>query len=90
MLTLYRYCRYFEYRIGFGKWSYSHPSGWTGRNVIIFGADMSLSVYVDNNRKHILIFEKGPKERLSEKSSAEKMYLIKFTKTNTRFCLSLH
>ena len=30
--------------IGFdGKGFYSHTSGWTGRNVIIFGADMSSS-----------------------------------------------
>ena len=36
--------RYFRYGIGFdGKGFYSHPSGGTGRNVIIFGADMSSS-----------------------------------------------
>ena len=44
--------RYFGYGIGFdGKGFYSHPSGRTGRNVIIFGADMSSSVHVDNKGK---------------------------------------
>ena len=35
--------KYFGYGIGFDKGFYSHPSGGTGRNVIIFGADMSSS-----------------------------------------------
>ena len=44
--------RYFGYGIGFdGKGFYSHPSGGTGRNVIIVGADMSSSVHVDNKGK---------------------------------------
>ena len=41
--------KYFGYGIGFyEKGFYSHSSGGTGRNVIIFEADMSSSVYVDN------------------------------------------
>ena len=31
-----------------------------GRNVIIFGADMSLSVPVDNKNEDIIILGKGP------------------------------
>ena len=31
--------------------SYSHPSGETGRNVLIFGVDMSSSTKIDNKKK---------------------------------------
>ena len=52
---------------------------------------MSSSVYVDNKGKDILILAKGPTQGLGEHSlSTEKMYLINFTKVNTKFCLSLH
>ena len=37
-----------------------YPDGETGKNVIIFGADMSSSVHVDNKKKDILILGKGP------------------------------
>ena len=37
-----------------GKVFYSHPSGGTGRNKIIFGADMSSPVHVDSKGKDIL------------------------------------
>ena len=37
-----------------------HPDGETGKNVIIFGADMSSSVHVDNKKKDILILGKDP------------------------------
>ena len=65
--------RYFGDGIGFdGKRFYSHPSGRTGRNVIIFGAD-------------ILILGKGLTQGLDEDSlSAEKMYSINFIKINTK------
>ena len=39
-----------------GSFSLSDVSGF-GRSVIIFGADMSSSVYVDNNKKNILILD---------------------------------
>ena len=35
-----------------------------GRNVIIFGVDMSLSAHVDQKKKDILIIGKGPTHRL--------------------------
>ena len=44
--------KYSGYGIGFDRHgSYSHPSGGNGRNVIIFGVDMSLSTKVDNREK---------------------------------------
>ena len=41
--------KYSGYGIAFdGTGFYSHPSGGTGRNVVIFGADMSSSTKIDN------------------------------------------
>ena len=37
-----------------------HPSSGTGRNVIIFGVDMSSSTKIDNRKKDNLILGKGP------------------------------
>ena len=84
--------KYSGYGIGFdGQGFYSHPSGGTGRNVAIFGVDMSSSTKIDNKKKDILILGKGPTQGLSEDSiSAEKMYSINFIKVETKFCLSLH
>ena len=62
-----------------------------GRNCIIFGVDMRSSVHGDNKKKDILILGKGPTQGLDgTKLTAEKLYSINFTKTNTKFCLSLH
>ena len=48
---IYKY-EYSSYRIGFHrKGFFSHPSGGTGRNVIIFGVDMSSSTKIDNRKK---------------------------------------
>ena len=35
-----------------------------GKNVIIFGIDMSSSVYIDNKKNYILILGKGPNARI--------------------------
>ena len=37
-----------------------------GKNVIIFGADMSSSVHIDNKNKDILILGEGPTQRLDD------------------------
>ena len=48
--------KYSGYAIGFdGHGALLHPSGGFGQNIIIFGADMSSSVHVDNEKKYILI-----------------------------------
>ena len=48
--------QYSSYGIGFDrKSSFSFPVGGFYQNVIIFGAHMSTSVHVDNNKKYILI-----------------------------------
>ena len=73
---------YSGYGIGFDrKSSFSFPGGGFGQNVIIFGADMSYSAHVDNKKKDILIFGKGPTEGLEHTLAAEKMCSINFTAT---------
>ena len=52
---------YSGYGIGFDRRSsFSFPSGGFGQNVLIFGADMSSSVHIDNKKKDILVLGKGP------------------------------
>ena len=66
-----------------------HPSGGTGRNVVIFGVDISSSKKTDNRKKDILILGKGPTQGLELTLSAEKMYSINFTKNKKLFELAL-
>ena len=62
-----------------------------GRSVIIFGADMSSSVHVDNKNKDILILGEGQTQGLDYTTlTAEAKYPIIFTQPNKRFVLSLH
>ena len=56
------------------KGSFSFPSRRFGRNVIIFGVDMSSSVHVDNKKMDILILGKGPIQGSKHTLTAEKMY----------------
>ena len=50
-----------------------------GKIVIIFGADMSSLMHIDNNKKDILILVKGPNNALDDTTfTAEKEYLINF------------
>ena len=52
---------YSGYSIGFDTRSYfSLPEGSTGKNVIIFGADMSSSVHIDHKNKDMLILGEEP------------------------------
>ena len=47
---------YSGYGIGFDRrGSFSFPGGRFGQNVIIFGADMSSSKYIDNKEKDIFV-----------------------------------
>ena len=45
---------------------FSLPDGSVGKNVIVFGADMSSSVHIDNKKKDILILDKGPTKGLDD------------------------
>ena len=66
--------KYSGYGTGFDRYGFfSYPSGGTGRNVIIFGVDMSPSTKIDNRKKYILILGKGPAQGLEHTLSAEKI-----------------
>ena len=57
-----------------------------GKNVIIFVADMSSSVHIDNKEKDILIVGEGPTQRLDDTTLiAEAIYPSSFTQSNKRF-----
>ena len=82
---------YSGYGIGFDKHGrFSLTGTGLGRNVIIFGEDMSLSTKSGNRKKYILILGKSPTQGLEHTVSAEKMYSINFTERNNKFSLSLH
>ena len=51
---------------------------------------MSSSAHINNNKKDILVLEKGPRQGLEHRLTTEKMYTINFTVTEKKFCLSLH
>ena len=48
------------------KETFSCPTGGFDKNVIIFGADVSSSVHVDNKKKDILILGEGPTQELDD------------------------
>ena len=83
--------KYFGYGIGFdrkGKFSVDNKFG---RNVIIYGIDMSSSVHVDNKEKDVLILGEGPAQGLGGITlTAEKKYSNNFTENKKQNCLSLH
>ena len=83
--------KYSGYGIGFDRRSiFSFLSGGFGQNVLLFGADMSSSIHVDNKKKDILVLRRGPTQGFESTLTAEKMYSIYFTVTKKKFGLSLH
>ena len=85
--------KYSGYGIGFylqGSFSLSNGSGF-GKNVIIFVADMSLSVHINNKTKDILILGKASTQGLDDiPLTTEEKYFINFSEQQKKFCLSLH
>ena len=81
---------YTSYGIGFNLRSeFSLPDGNMRENAIIFGADMSSSVHIDNKGKDILLLDKGPTQGLEDTTlTAETKYPINFTQSRRRFLLS--
>ena len=84
--------KYSGYGIGFDrKGEFSFGSRKFGRNVIIFGADMSSSSHANNKKNHILDLGKDfVQGRNGTTIYAERLYKINFTENNTKLCLSLH
>ena len=65
--------RYSGYGIGFyRRLSLSFSSGGFGQNVLIFGADISSSIHIDNKKKDILVLGRGPTQGLERTLTTEK------------------
>ena len=63
----------------------------TGRNVTIFGVDMSFSKHANNKRNNIYVMGKDYVQRINDTTIyAEKMYYRNFTNPGKKFVLSLH
>ena len=59
------WCYQYKY-LGYGIWFdrkgyFSNSPGGTGKNLIIFGVDVSSTTKIDSRKKDILILGKGPK-----------------------------
>ena len=65
--------------------SFSFPGTRLGKNVIVFGIDMSSSTKIDSRKKDIIILGKGPTQGLEHK----KCFRLVLQK-ETKFCLSLN
>ena len=85
-------CKYTGYGIGFdSKGIFLFSDGSFGQNVIIFGADMSSSIYANNKINNILVLDKQFIQGINDTTIyTEKTYSINFTNTEVKFCLSLH
>ena len=66
--------------------NFDFTDGSMGKNILIFGTDVSSSVHINNERKDILILCEGSTQRLH----GEAIYPVNFTQPNKRFVLSLH
>ena len=67
--------RYWGYGVGFDSHrSFSSPGIGLGKNVIVFGVDMSSSTKIENRKKDILILSKSLTQGLEHTLSAVKMY----------------
>ena len=89
-VKLAKHPEYSGYGIGFDrKWFFSLGNE-IGRNVIIFRVEINSSPHIDNKKKYILVLGKGPTQGLEHTTTAEKFYLINFTKNKRKICLSLH
>ena len=84
--------QYSCYGIGFdSKGEFTHPDGASGKNVIIFGADLSNSRYAANKTQSVLVIGHSLIQKINNTTIyAEKMYSPNFTVDNKTSCLSLH
>ena len=58
---------------------------------LFFGVHMSYSLNIDNKGKDILILSKGPIQGWDDATLiAKAQYSISFSRSNRKFCLSLH
>ena len=61
------------------------------RNVQIFDVNDSSSFHTNNRKNNYLVLGEGPTYGIKKSfGSPEKTFSINFSKTNTKFCLSVH
>ena len=61
-----------------------------GRNVLIFGTDMSFSIHANNRANNIYVLGKEFVQGINTTIYAEKIYKTNFTQADKKFVLSLH
>ena len=76
-------CKCSDHGIGFDfRSEFSQTDSSVGKNVFIFGADMSSSVHIDDKNKDILVLGEGPTQGLNNtKLTARFEYPINFTQS---------
>ena len=68
-----------------------HTHTTNGRNVLVFGADMSFSIHRTNRANHIYVMGDGLTQGIHDTTLyVEKKYYRNFTEPNVKFVLSLH
>ena len=87
------YCICFDERSEFGhritEGGFTHTTN--GRNVLIFGADMSFSVHATNRANHIYLMGDGLTQGINDTMIyVEKNYYRNFTDPGKKFVLSFH
>ena len=88
-LDKYKYCGYDFWFDARGSFPLSNGSRFR-KNVIVFGAEVSSSLLIDNKKKYNLILCKGSTTGLDVTSlTAGKEYAINFTEQLKKFCLNL-
>ena len=70
---------YFGYGIGFNRHGSFSFGNRVGKNVMMFGVDMSLLTKIDNRKKDTLILGKGQTQGVEHTLSAEELYSFNFT-----------
>ena len=83
--------QYSGYGVGFDSTStFTHPNEVNGKNVIIFGADLSNSGHASNKIQPVLVLGHVLIQKINDTTIyAEKMYSPNFTVDNKTFCSSL-
>ena len=80
--------QYSGYGIGLGsKGNFTHPDGGIGRNVIIFGADLSNSAHTTNQTQSVSVLGRDLIQKINDTPIyAEKIHSLNFTVDNKIFC----
>ena len=74
--------KYSGYGTGFDRCETFSIANGFGKNVTVFGVDMSSSVHVDNKKKDLLILGEAPTQELDDTTlTAGKKYSTNFTES---------